>query len=136
MTIPFLGIFDDWALLAIRLVVGLIFIIHGVAKLKNLKGTGDWFQSIGFKPGRFWGTLVALVESIGGAMVFAGFFTQIITPFLAVIMAVATFWKIKSGQKLIGGYELDLALLVANLALFTLGGGGYGLDRILPFIPY
>ena len=50
---------------------------------------------------------------------------------LAVQMFVGTIWKLKRGQKLAGGYELDLLLLVSLLALMTLGGGLYSLDSYM-----
>ena len=136
MNVPILGIFDDWALLILRLAVGAIFIAHGAAKLKNLSGTAGWFDSIGFKPGRFWGTLVAFVESLGGLAVLIGFFTQIAAPFLGFVMVVAGSWKIKTKQKLVGGYELDLILLAAAITLTVLGGGSLGLDSYLPTLLY
>ena len=132
MTIPLLGIFDDWALLILRLAVGIIFLAHGLSKVKNLSGTGKWFESIGFNPGLFWGPLVAYVETIGGLAVLIGFFTQLAAPLLAGVMIVAGGWKIKSKQKLVGGFELDFILLAAVLLLTVLGGGNFGVDPYLP----
>ena len=108
-------------MLALRVAVGVIFLAHGWPKLKNLKQTQQWFDSIGFKPGVFWGTFIALLETFGAGALILGFFVQPLSLLFAVQMLVATFWKIKKGQGLSGGYELDLSLLAAALVLATLG---------------
>ena len=105
--------------MALRVAVGVIFLAHGWPKLKNLKQTQGWFDSIGFKPGAFWGTLVALLETFGAAALALGFFVQPLAALFAILMLVAGLWKIKQGQKLSGGYELDLILLAACLLLAT-----------------
>lgn len=124
-----LSVFSEWALLILRLVYGLIFLAHGWPKLKNLKTTAQNFEMMGFKPGSFWGTIVALAETIGGAAIILGLGTQYAGLVLAFDMLVATSWKIKRGQTLIGGFELDLLLFSVGLILATLGGGSYALDN-------
>ncbi len=129
--ITIFAIFSDWALLLLRLVYAWIFLSHGWPKLKNLKTTAQNFEMMGFKPGIFWGTIVALAETFGGLAVILGLGTQYAGLVLAFNMLVATLWKLKNGQKLIGGLELDLALLVIGLILATLGGGSFSLDSYL-----
>ncbi|MDP2650886.1 MAG: oxidoreductase, partial [bacterium] len=72
----------------------------------------------------------------GGLAMIAGYFVQIFGLLLAIQMAVATVWKIRSKQKFAGGYELDLALIFIGLALATLGGGIYAIDNFLQFLSY
>lgn len=120
--------YADWGVLLLRVIFGLIFLIHGWPKLKNLKGTQAWFDSVGFKPGVFWGTLVALLEVFGGLLLIVGFLTQIISILLAIQMFVITIWKIKIGQKFVSGYELDLILLGVAIAFMLNGGATYALD--------
>ena len=129
--ITVLAIFSDWALLLLRLVYGAIFLAHGWPKLKNLKTTAQNFEMMGFKPGAFWGTIVALAETFGGLAVILGIGTQYAGLVLAFNMLVATLWKLKNGQKLIGGFELDLSLLAIGLILATLDGGSFSLDSYL-----
>lgn len=86
---------------------------------------------MGFKPGSLWGTIVALAETLGGLAVILGFGTQYAGLILAFNMLVAALWKMKNGQRLIGGFELDLALIAAGLILATLGAGSYSLDSYL-----
>ena len=127
--IPSLIFYADWALLILRVVVGIIFIAHGWPKFKNLKQNAQNFAMMGFKPGAFWGTIVAFVELLGGLALIAGFFTQIAALLLAIDMLVAFLWKVKGGQKLVSGFELDLTLMAAALLIATIGSGIYGLDR-------
>ena len=123
------SLFTDWALLAVRLVFGLIFLAHGWSKLRNLKQTQEWFQSIGFRPGFFWGTLVAFTETLGSLAIIFGSFTQIAALLLAIVMVNSTIWRLRSGHKLVGGYEIDLILLAVALFLAVNGAGLYSLDN-------
>lgn len=123
MIIPVLLVFNNWALLALRLAMGAIFLAHGLPKAKNFRGTLDWFHSIGFKPGWFWGTLVIALETLGALLLVFGLFTQVLGLLLAGEMAVAALWKKKMGKGLVDGYELDLMLAVGGLVLATMGGG-------------
>ena len=126
--IQILLIFNDWASLLLRVTFGIIFLVHGWSKIKNLRETGQNFEMMGFKPGSLWGTGIAIIEFFGGLFLIAGLFTSITALILAFEMIVTTIWKIIRRQKLIGGYELDLALLVSLLVLATIGGGIYSLD--------
>lgn len=118
----------DISLLALRLALGLIFIVHGWPKLRNLNITAGHFESMGFKPGNVWGTVVALVEFFGGLAVFFGFYASVGALGIACVMLIALLWKIQRGQGLVGGYELDLILLAAAIAVVLLGSGVYALD--------
>lgn len=121
--IPVLLIYKDWALLILRLAVGVIFIVHGLPKLKSLKTTAKNFGMMGFKPGLVWGAIVAVLEGVGGFLILLGVFTQVLGLLLTIQMLVAIIWKIKKGQKLAGGYEFDVILAAAGLILATMGGG-------------
>ncbi|MDE2001362.1 MAG: DoxX family protein [Patescibacteria group bacterium] len=120
--------FGDYALFFLRVMVAVIFLAHGWPKIKDLKTTGDNFTMMGFKPGRLWGTLIALLESAGGTLLLIGLGTQALAPLFAIEMAVAAIWKKRKGMKLVNGYELDLLLMVAALVLMTRGGGAFGFD--------
>ena len=124
-----LFVFNSWTDFALRITLAVIFILHGLPKLKNLENTGKNFEVMGFRPGKFWGTLVALLESVGGALLLIGAGTQILGILFAIEMIVTTAWKIRRGEKLVGGYEFDLILLAASLIMVTSGGGVFGLDN-------
>lgn len=128
MVILTLTQYADWAYLLLRLVIGLVFVVHGWPKLKSLKTNAQHFEAMDLKPGSFWGTVVAFVEFFGGLAVFFGLYAQLAAVLLAVNMLVATLWKMRRGQGLAGGYELDLLLLTSALVFATVGAGIYSLD--------
>ncbi len=126
-----LGDYQEWSLLLLRLVVALIFLAHGYPKIKNLRQNGENFGMMGFRPGMFWGTLVAVLEFFGGVALLLGFAVQVVGAFFAIQMLVATCWKMRRGQGLVSGYELDLLLVAACLVLATFGAGAVSLDAYL-----
>jgi len=111
------------ALFVLRVVFGLVFVVHGWPKIKNIKQTQESFNAMGFRPGALWGTFIALLEAIGGLAIILGVFTQPIAILFAIEMLVTTLWKIKQGKGFANGYEFDLLLLATAIALIALGGG-------------
>ncbi|MEK7607978.1 MAG: DoxX family protein [Patescibacteria group bacterium] len=128
---PLLYIWDDWGLLALRIALGLVLAIHGIPKLKNIRGTGAWFASEGFKPGMFWAVVVTLLEFFGGIALILGFLSQALAALLVVQFLVILIWKIKKGDSFVGGYELDIFIFATALAILSLGGGSYAVDAFL-----
>jgi uncharacterized membrane protein YphA (DoxX/SURF4 family) len=133
--IQLLLIWGDWGILFLRVVLGLIFIRHGLLKMKDLKATGESFAGMGFKPGRWWGTLIAILEVVGGLALFAGFFTQIIAAFF-VIEFIVILAAVKRKSGFVGGYEFDLLILASVVLLVLLGGGSLSIDRLLGILIY
>lgn len=128
---PQLFDFQQIAPLILRVALGVIFIVHGYPKLfKNYSQTVSFFDSVGLKPGKFWAFVSGAVEFFGGIFLVVGLFTQLAALLISVNMAVALFWvKIhKSHAKFSGGYEFDLLLLAAAIALLFLGAGALALD--------
>ena len=115
--------------LVLRLTVAAIFLAHGLPKLKDINTTASNFSAMGFRPGRLWGTYIAILEVFGGALMVFGAGVQILGLLFAGEMLAAAIWKIKNGQKLINGYELDILLFAACLALATWGGGLLAFDN-------
>lgn len=70
-------------LLIIRLVIGLSFVGHGAQKLfgwfggYGIKGTGQWMESIGIKPGATMAFLAGLAEFAGGLLFALGLLTPL-----------------------------------------------------------
>lgn len=124
--------FQDVGLLVLRLVLGVLFVAHGYPKLfKMFSGFAGWLESIGIKPGKFWAAVVGVAEFFGGIALILGVFVQIAAGLIVINMVVAMI-KVKWGKvKMIEsermGWELDLILMAAALALVFLGGGDYSL---------
>ena len=128
--IQLLFIFSDWAFLLLRVVLGTIFIAHGWPKINDLKGTFKNFEMMGFKPGFFWGLLIALLEFVGGLFLIIGLLVQPLGILFVMEMLVAIL-MVKRKLGLVSGYELDIVILAASLVLATVGGGALTLDEFL-----
>jgi putative oxidoreductase len=112
----------------IRLVLGIIFLVHGFTKFQGgIEHTAGFFSSIGL-PG-FLAYLVGGVELIGGILLILGLGTRIIAGAFAIIMIGAIFTvKLKTG--FVGGYELELALLAMSLHLLFSGNQFFAMDHV------
>ena len=128
-------VFGDWGLLILRIVLGIIMIAHGWPKIRNLKATSQDFKKMGFSQPMFWGTIVAILEFVGGLTLIAGFATQLVASFM-VIQFIVVILKVKGKLGLISGYEFDLLILAVAVLLATVGGGAYSFDQILGFLLY
>jgi putative oxidoreductase len=129
----------DIGLLLIRLVIGLLFIGHGSQKLfgwfggYGLKGTGDWMDSLGLKPGMTMALLAGLTELIGGILFALGLLTPLAGLMIAATMIIAIV-KVHGPNGLWvtqNGYEYNLILLAVAIGIALIGPGQYALDTFL-----
>src|SRR5262249_12668865 len=68
----------DFGLLVLRASLGLMLMAHGANKVKGgLDNAGNWFASMGLKPGWFHGRLAAFSELTGGALLVLGLLTPV-----------------------------------------------------------
>lgn len=98
---------------------------HGWPKIKNLKQNAENFKGMGFWPGVFWGTIVAVVEFVGGIAVAFGAWATLAAALFAVDMAVAIIWKLFKWHEPLKDTELEFCLMVLSAVLFTFGPGAY-----------
>jgi putative oxidoreductase len=128
----------DSGILLLRIVVGSVFFAHGAQKLfgwwggGGIQGTAKWLGSTGFRPPFLMAVLVALSES-SGALLVVGVATPFVALALAAAMVVAVgtaHWKngFWSGK---GGYEFNLVLWSAAVAIAAIGPGRFSIDRLL-----
>ena len=73
-----------------------------------------------------------VVELFGGLALILGILTPIVAA-LAALWMLSTTWLVttKAKKKYVGGYEIDITLLLAALALALLGSGIYSIDHLL-----
>ena len=119
----------DLASILLRLAIGTLFIYHGYPKLISQR-KGEWMKSVGMST-----TLVpfgGFVELFGGLGLLIGLLTPIVAV-LSGLWMLSTTWfaKSKIKKKYFGGYELDITLLLAALALTFLGGGAFSIDHLI-----
>ncbi|HEY9032596.1 MAG TPA: DoxX family protein [Pseudomonadales bacterium] len=126
-------------MLALRSVLGAVFIAHGSQKLfgwfggYGIAGTGQWMASIGLEPGWLMALLAGSGEFFGGLALLLGLATRPAALVTAFTMLVALFVAHWDNGFFIGnnGYEYALTLMVASLAVLLQGAGRLSLDQLL-----
>src|SRR6266436_1621566 len=82
-------------LLLIRVIFGLVMAAHGSQKLfgwfggYGLAGTGGFFESLGFRPGRLFAALAGAGETFGGVLLALGFLGPVGPALVLSVMIVA-----------------------------------------------
>src|SRR4051794_31793085 len=125
--------------LAIRGVVGPLFVGHGAQKLfgwfdgHGIEGTGGFFESLGLAPGKRHATAAGVAETAGGALLTLGALTPVASSLISGTMITAIRKAhIKNGPWVTnGGYEYNLALIGLTLALAETGPGSPSVDDAL-----
>ncbi len=128
----------------LRLAVGAVFIAHGAQKLFGVwggggpAGTAAFFTQIGLAPAYPLAFAAGVVELIGGLMLIIGAYTFVAALALLADMAVAV-WKVHAPHGFFinwslvpdrgHGYEFNLVLAAALVALMLTGAGAFSLDR-------
>jgi putative oxidoreductase len=122
-------------LLVARLVFGITMSAHGAQKLfgwfggYGIAGTGQFFESIGFRPGRVLAVAAGLGEVAGGLLVALGFLGPVGPSLMLAVMIVAGSLHWKNGLfAMSNGIELPLLYSAAAVALALTGYGAYSLD--------
>jgi putative oxidoreductase len=124
-------------LLVARLVFGITMSAHGTQKLfgwfggYGISGTGQFFESIGFRPGRVLAVTAGLGEVAGGLLVALGLLGPVGPALMLSVMIVASSLHWKNGLfAAANGIELPLLYSTAAVALAFTGYGAYSLDAL------
>lgn len=125
-----------FARLLLRLVVGGLFFGHGTQKLfgwfggYGLDATANGFDSMGMRPGRHHALAAGATEAGGGALLALGLATPVAASGLTAVMLTAiNRVHLKNGPWATnGGYEYNLVLIAAVLALAEAGPGPLSFD--------
>lgn len=126
----------DLALLILRLVLGMTMAAHGYNKFfggGGIAGTAGWFDSIGMRPGRFHARLAATTEMAAGIGLAIGLLTPVCAAGFVALMFVAA-WTVHRANGFFivkEGWEYNLVLAAAAVAVAGLGAGRYSLDHVL-----
>jgi putative oxidoreductase len=126
-------------LLVARLVLGILLVGHGAQKLfgwfggYGLAGSGGFFESLGFRPGRAFAAAAALAEIAGGLLVALGVLGPVGPAVLISVMVVAAIsvhWE-HGIFATTNGIEVPLLYATGALALALTGYGAFSLDALL-----
>jgi putative oxidoreductase len=130
----------DIGLLIARLVFGTIMAAHGAQKLfgwfggYGIAGTGGFFESVGFRPGRLLAAAAGLGETTSGLLVAAGLFGPVGPALMLSVMIVASSLHWNNGLfATADGIELPLLYGAGAVALALTGYGAYSLDALFGF---
>jgi putative oxidoreductase len=129
------------SLLLVRLVIGSLFIGHGLQKTLGAfggQGFAKWTEDVGklgLQPPAFWAALEASAEIVGGIFIVLGLLAAVGAAMIIGDMVVATikvhFAKGLWSQQ--GGFEYNLVLIAILVAIGLMGPGLYSLEWRLPF---
>ena len=123
--------------LLLRAVLATTFMVHGMQKLfgsfggHGPDGTGQFFESLGLRPGRRHALAAGATETGGGALMAVGLATPAAAAGLTAVMITAlrtAIWR--EGLKP-GTGEFEVLLAAAALALADMGPGRWSLDAAL-----
>jgi putative oxidoreductase len=120
-----------WGMVPLRIVVGLVFIMHGGMKLFSFgfSGTTAFMHQVGIPLPAVAAVVVTFVELAGGVALIVGLFTRWAGMLLSVDMLVAILKvRLHGGFFAPNGFEHELTLLGAALTFAMLGAGGVSLD--------
>jgi putative oxidoreductase len=115
----------SWGLTLLRVVVGVIFVMHGWQKLSmGFHNVAGFLTSLGIPMPTLAAVLLTIVEFVGGIALILGALTRYFAALLAIdsLVAIITF-HLKNGFFMPSGVEFPLLLLAANLNLMLAGAG-------------
>lgn len=135
-------------LVALRLSLAAVFIAHGTHKLFGLFAgpgigvggpeiTSQFFTAMQLEPAFALAVATGVAETLGGLFLIAGWFTRVVAPVLAVVMAIAI-WKVHLpwgfflnwvGAPDRGhGMELNVVIIGGLVCLALTGAGDWSID--------
>jgi putative oxidoreductase len=121
-----------WGVLPLRLVIGLVFVMHGAQKLFGfgLAGTAGFLGSMGIPLPTVAAAVLIAVELLGGLALILGAGTRYVAAALAVEMLVALLTvHLRAGFFVPDGMEFVLTLRAGCLTLVAVGAGPWSVDR-------
>jgi putative oxidoreductase len=129
----------DTGMLLARVVFGSLMAAHGAQKLfgwfggYGIAGTGGFFESLGFRPGRLFAAAAGFTELAGGALLAVGLLGPLGPAMIVAVMVVAiatVHWEHGVFAQN-NGIELPLLYAVGAASFAFSGFGAYSLDALL-----
>ena len=124
---------------AFRATIGAVFFAHGAQKLfgwfggPGPEGSAKGFDAMGLRPGKRNALIAGASEAGGGVLLATGFLTPLGSAATIGVMseAIRSVHRPKGFFNTEGGYEYNLVLAAAAIALADTGPGPLSLDRAL-----
>jgi putative oxidoreductase len=126
----------DVGVLIVRVVIGLLFAVHGTQKLfgwfggYGLSGTAGFMGQLRYRQPQVAALTAGVFETGAGLFLAAGFLTPLAAAAIIGVMINAII-TVKLQQGLIGGYEIDLMYASSAAGLAFTGAGRYSVDNAL-----
>ncbi len=123
----------------LRLVVGALFVGHGAQKTLGKfggygpDGTGQFFESIGLRPGKPLALAAGGSEMTGGALLALGWATPLAATLITSVMtqAIRTVHIDKGPWVSDGGWEYPAVVIAGMFAITDAGPGPWSMDHLL-----
>ncbi|MBV1699167.1 MAG: DoxX family protein [Hyphomicrobiales bacterium] len=132
------GFYASWrdvAYTALRVVVGIILLVHGWTKVGTygVAGVSGMMAKNGLEPAMAFAIAAMLLETVGAICIIIGLFTRFFAAALAIEMLIGLLAvHLKAGFSAgHGGYEYILLIGVVMFAIAIRGGGPYSADRMI-----
>lgn len=131
----------DAGLLLLRVLIGALLAAHGAQKLfgwfsgHGLRGTADFLESLGWRPGCTFAVLLGTAELAGGLALAFGAGTPAAAGVIIAVLANAV-WTVHRPHGLwntAGGYEYPLVLAGVALPTAVTGPGRLSIDHLAGF---
>jgi len=110
---------DLWLFIS-RVLIGILFVYAGWAKVSDMASTVGFFAKLGLPA--FIAYLVGYLELIGGILLILGLWFDRAAIVLAIIMLFAVFFTFKGGFM---AYQMPMVVLAGLLGLLAGGPGSY-----------
>ena len=121
--------------LAGRLLLALLFVPAGFAKLTGFAGTVGYISSVGLPLPQVGAALAVVVEIVGGLALIAGYGTRLAAIALALFTLVASlffhaYWALPAADQMIQQlmFFKNIAVVGGLLALAAFGAGAWSVD--------
>ena len=127
----------DWAILVLRLGIGIMFLAHGLQMDFGLfggpgiKAFSEMLSGLRFVPAIFWAYVGSYTVLIGGLFLIAGIQTRPAAALLLIFIVTAAI-KVHLSKGFFlsnGGFEYTFVIAAACLALILLGPGKFSIFR-------
>ena len=134
MNLSWLGQYRDLGILILRAGIGVMMVLHGWPKLAGgqqaWEKLGGSMEHLGISLWPvLWGFLAAMTETLGGALIAAGFLTRWGAIFLTFNMAVATVTMYHVGHGAFSEWSHPAEIGIVFLSLIIIGAGKFSVDR-------